>query len=221
MFQRNAFQLWAFQVSPVPIGDPIPPGDTGGWYVQGTQAVIPGSINVALAANGGVATASSSYSATLYGPSNINNGDVVGGLWGKAGGGWNDATLNVFPDWAQITFDKSHYINQIDVVTLQDNFANQLPVDTNTTFTKYGITAFDVQYWNGSAWINIQSITGNNKVWRQIVFAPIMTSKIRIMCNAGTQYSRLIEVMAWSPTGGISRGRSLVGISRGRISCGY
>ena len=52
-------------------------------------------INVALAANGAVATASSQLNAN-YPPSGAINGDRRGLNWG-AGGGWNDGTANTMP----------------------------------------------------------------------------------------------------------------------------
>ena len=52
-----------------------------------------GSVNVALASNGGVASASSTYVAPGYSfpVAAVNNGERAGLNWGN-GGGWNDAT---------------------------------------------------------------------------------------------------------------------------------
>src|ERR1700752_2373048 len=50
------------------------------------------------------------------------------------------------------------------------------------------------------AWTTVPggSISGNNKVWRRFIFAPITTSKIRVLTNASVDgYSRLTEVEAW------------------------
>ncbi len=55
-----------------------------------------GSSNVALASNGAVATASSTFSAA-FPVSAVNNNERAGVNWGN-GGGWNDATGNAFPD---------------------------------------------------------------------------------------------------------------------------
>jgi hypothetical protein len=54
-------------------------------------------MNVALAANGGVASAQSVLGAK-YAPSGAINGDRRGLSWG-AGADWNDGTLNAYPDW--------------------------------------------------------------------------------------------------------------------------
>jgi RHS repeat-associated protein len=155
--------------------------------------------NVALAANGGVASASSTYSSN-YLPQSANDGDHKGINWG-AGGGWNDATNNVWPDWLQIDFAATRTLNEIDVYTVQDNGGTAEPTPS-MSFTQSGITAFDVQYWNGSAWITLSSVTGNNLVWRKFSFSPVTTSKIRIMVYGGANtpyaYSRIVEVEAYT-----------------------
>jgi hypothetical protein len=68
------------------------------------------------------------------------------------------------------------------------------------TFTQYGITNFDVQYWNGSSWVTVPGggVTNNNKVWTKVVFSPVQTTKIRILVNGSPDgYSRITEVEAW------------------------
>jgi subtilisin family serine protease len=75
----NLFRA-ASAITPVP-PPPPPPG---------------GRINVALASNGAVASASSSYS-TGYSAAGAINGDRRGANWGS-GGGWNDGTSGNWPD---------------------------------------------------------------------------------------------------------------------------
>lgn len=149
-------------------------------------------------AAGAPATASSSYSAG-YPASAVNNGDRMGLPWGN-GGGWNDATANSYPDWVQLNFNTMRTIDEIDVFTLQDNYGMPLEPTETMTFTLYGITAFDVQYFDGSNWVTVPggSTSGNNKVWRKFNFAPVTTSKIRVMVNnALAGYSRITEIEAW------------------------
>ena len=167
-----------------------------------TSSIITRS-NVALAANGGSATASTTYSPTSYPIAALNNGDRKGLLWG-AGGGWNDATSGVYPDWAQITFNGPKTIDEIDIFTVQDVFTSPIEPTATQTFTKYGITAFDIQYWNGSAWVTVPggSITGNNLVWRRITFPAVTTDRIRVQVNASLAgYSRIVEIEAYTTTG--------------------
>jgi len=165
-----------------------------------------GRQNVALSSNGGVASASSNYSDGVqfnFTPAGANNGNRSGGGWGS-GEGWNDSSpANSFPDWLQIDFNGNKTIDEIDVFTVQDNWQNPSEPTEAMTFSTYGLTGFDVQYWNGSSWVTVSggSVTGNSKVWRKFTFAPITTARIRVLTNASTDgYSRLIELEAWGYT---------------------
>ena len=152
--------------------------------------------NVALASNGATVTASSTLSP--YVAANV----IDGSRRAVNGTGWLDNTFNSFPDWVEISFNGSKTINEIDVITQQDDPQNPVEPTLSQTFSLYGITSFDVQYWNGSAWTTVPggSVTGNNKVWRQFTFTPITTNKIRVVVNSGADnaFSRVVEVEAWA-----------------------
>jgi hypothetical protein len=159
--------------------------------------------NYALAASGGAATASSQYS-SAFPISALNDGDRTGTNWG-AGGGWNDSSMNVYGDWVEVAFSASKLIDQVDVFTLQDNYASPSEPTAAMTFSQYGITAFEVQYWTGFSWMTVPggSVSWNNNVWRRFTFAPIETAKIRVQVNAALAwYSRIVEVEAWGIDGG-------------------
>ena len=88
-----------------------------------------------------------------------------------------------------------------NVFTLQDNAQTLDPTDT-MTFSQFGITAFDVQYWNGASWITVPggSITANNRVWRKLTFSSVQTTRVRVLVNNSLGgYSRVIELEAWGP----------------------
>jgi hypothetical protein len=158
--------------------------------------------NVALASNGGVATASSTYSPD-YPVTAVNDGDRIGAAWAH-GGGWNDATPGVYPDWVQITFAGSKTIDRVIVYTQQDDTPVE-PGDT-LTFTQWGIVDFSVQGWDGAAWVALGSVTGNNLVKRTVAFAAYATDRIRVVVtkaspNPKYPYSRIIEIEAWEPDG--------------------
>ncbi len=122
----------------------------------------------------------------------------MGTGWGS-GGGWNDSTVGTYPDWLQIDFNGPKTIDEIDVFTLQDNYQNPVEPSEATTFTQYGLLAFDVQYWNGSAWVTVPggSITNNNKVWTKLTFAPVSTTRIRVLVSSSMLfYSRVVEIEA-------------------------
>ena len=127
----------------------------------------------------------------------VNNGDRAGLNWGN-GGGWNDATGGVFPDWVQINFSGPKTIDHVIVYTMQDNYASPVDPPDTLTFSQYGITDFQVQGWNGSAWVTLGSVTGNNLVKRQVNFAATTTDRIRVNVTGATGgYSRITEIEAW------------------------
>jgi hypothetical protein len=158
-------------------------------------------INYALATNGGVATASSSYSSS-YLASQANNGDEKGP--GSMGDGdyWNDNSVNSFPDSLEIDFNSVKTIDEIDLFMLQDTYWAPNDPNPDMTFTYYGLTGFDVQYWDGTDWVNVPSgqVTGNNKIWRKFTFSSITTSKIKVVVRASPDgWSRITELEAWGP----------------------
>jgi RHS repeat-associated protein len=163
--------------------------------------------NVALATNGATASASSTYSPSQgqgYSavPAEAINGDRTGKV-GSSTAWWNDGTQNSGPDWLQVDFNGSKTIEEIDLFTAQDNYTNPSAPTETMTFSLYGLTGYDVQYWNGSTWVTVTggSITGNNKVWRKLAFSPITTTKIRVLANASPDgWSRVTEVEAWTAT---------------------
>jgi len=176
--------------------------DTGGAATSSAPISITvaasGAINVALASHGGTAIASSSYS-NAYAPSGANDGDRKGSAWG-AGGGWNDATADAFPDWLEVDFNGQKTISEVDVFTVQDTYWAPSEPTPTMTFTQYGITDFQVQYWTGTQWATVPggTVSGNNLVWRQIAFSPLSTSAIRVMVTGALgSYSRITELEAY------------------------
>ncbi|MDQ1708068.1 MAG: hypothetical protein QOJ88_1279 [Pyrinomonadaceae bacterium] len=154
--------------------------------------------NVGSEAGGALATASSTFDED-YPASSIIDG-FTHGQWGTGSGGWMDGTPGVFSDSIEINFGAPKAIDWINVYTLQDNFTNSTEPTLTDTFTLYGIVDFDVQYWNGSAWVNVPGgqVNGNNKVWRKFTFPTITTSKIQVVVrNAQGGQSRITEIQAF------------------------
>src|SRR5262249_6027652 len=182
--------------TPTPTPTPTPP----------TTGPPQGLTNFALASNGGVATASSTLDSGRS-PLATINGDRRGVHWGSdpsTGSGWHDASDSAYPDWLQIDFCAAQAISEIDVYTVQDNYANPAEPTDSMTFSVYGITGFDVQYWNGIGWTNVPSgsIVGNDHVKTKFVFSSITTSKIRVVINSALAgFSRITEVEAWGSGG--------------------
>nr|MBA2502034.1 TIGR03790 family protein [Pyrinomonadaceae bacterium] len=133
----------------------------------------------------------------------VINEDRTGRYWG-GGGGWSDATPNAYPDWIEVAFARAETINEINIFTLQDDYNNPVEPTPDMTFSSYGITDFDVQYWNGAAWATLPGgqITGNNRVWRTITFPAVTTTHIRAVVNNSLDgYSRITEVEAYRAAG--------------------
>jgi|GEM_PF-390263 len=155
-------------------------------------------VNVALAVNGSTATASSTYNG--FSPTAAIDGEHQGQNW-LNGGGWHGAT-NTFPQSLEVDFNANKTISEIDVYTVQDNYASPSEPTESMTFSLYGLTAYEVQYWNGTSWTDVPggNVSGNNKVWRKFTFSPITTSKIQVLTHASVDgYTRIPEVEAWTP----------------------
>lgn len=159
-----------------------------------------GVSNVALAANGATASASSQYNGQFPVAGAIN-GDryhlyLADGRYNE----WHSAIGASKPDWLQVDFSGSKTINEIDIITQQDNYNAPVNPTPHTTFSMYGPTSFEVQYWTGSQWATVPggSVNGNNKIWRKFTFAPITTSKIRVLISATVDgFSRIMEIEAY------------------------
>ena len=157
-----------------------------------------GRLNVALAANGGVAMAqnyTADYSGLSFRPSYANDG--VRYMTPSGDQYWRDE--HGLSSCLQIDFKGARTINKIDVGTVRDDYATQGDPATTQTFTAYGATSFEVQYLNGSTWTTVPggAITGNNQVWRTLSFSALTTSAIRVRINAAVDgVARLDEVEA-------------------------
>jgi hypothetical protein len=161
-----------------------------------SQTVLGVQVNVALASLGAVASASSTYSVN-YPVAAVNNGDRTGAGWGS-GGGWNDATAGVFPDFVQIVFNGWQTIDHVSVYTLQDNFASPVEPNDSMTFGNWGVQDFTVQGWNGLSWVTLGSVSGNNLVKRTVSFSAFTTDRIRVnIASALAGYSRIVEIEAF------------------------
>jgi RHS repeat-associated protein len=154
--------------------------------------------NFALSSNGSTASASSTYTAYPFSPGAAIDGEHKG-LNFLSGGGWHSSTT-AMPQWLQVDFNGSKTLNEVDVFSVQDDYANPVEPTEAMTFSVYGLTAFDVQYWTGTTWATVPggTITGNNKVWKKVSFSAITTTKIRVVINASVDsWSRILEVEAW------------------------
>jgi hypothetical protein len=88
----------------------------------------------------------------------------------------------VLPQWFQIDFGAPKTFSRVDVYSSEG----------------FAIQDYDLQYWNGTAWIDILQERGNADVHIIHQFASVTGSKVQIIArkgpNAQTIYTRLNEV---------------------------
>jgi hypothetical protein len=174
------------------------------WELEawGTDPQPAARTNVALESNGATALASSLYNGSFPVTAAIN-GDRHH-LYLADGGYniWHSAIYAPKPDWLEVSFAGSKSISEINVVTMQDDYHNPVEPTEATTFQSYGLRDFEVQYWDGSQWLAVPGgvVTNNDKVWRKFAFAPITTTKIRVLVQASADgFTRIMEVEALTP----------------------
>ncbi len=153
--------------------------------------------NVALASSGATATASSELDAA-HAASGLINGVTSSDRWGTDGGGWQDNTLGVFPDYVDIDFGAVKTIDRIDLYTIN---SATLPPET------YGVRDFNLKYWNGTDWALLASVADSTRSSVSQTFDPVDTSKIRVevtKVNGANDYTRLVEVEAYEKNYGVA-----------------
>ncbi|HEX8474159.1 MAG TPA: M36 family metallopeptidase [Pyrinomonadaceae bacterium] len=175
------------------------PGLDAGWFVD--NVVINNLaclVNVASAAAGAVAEASSSYTSRNYSPAGAIDGDRRGIDW-ENGGGWNDSTRDVWPDELTITLNGARTISEVRVYTLQNDFRNPVEPTPDTPANLYGLIDFDVEAFNPvtQQWVTVGSVRGNDRAMRSVTFVDVTATKVRIrVLNAREHHSRIVEVEA-------------------------
>lgn len=198
---------WGSSTGPGPVGpgtgDGVSTGvDYSNFLTAASDCPPACPTNVALASNGSTATASSIYN-SRFPADGVINGEHNGAFW-ASGSGWNDGTKGVYPDWVEIDFNVTQTLSQIDVYTLRDQYTTSTPPITDIdSFSLYGARDFQVQYWDGAAFVNVPggAIVGNNHVRRRLVFlTPVTTDRIRVLVSAAPDnlYSRIVEIEAFS-----------------------
>jgi hypothetical protein len=189
-------------------GDASNATSTSPSFAQSVQAPIDGT-NVALASNGGVASASSTYGPS-FAASGVIDGRRSGAGWGNYAG-WSDATSRAFPDWVQINFNGQKTIDHVVVYSVQDNYLNPTEPTNAMTGTRFALSSFEVQGWNGSSWVTLGTVAGNSLIKRIVSFNAYTTDRIRIYITGSQDgvWSRLTEVEAWSSSATTSRNYAL------------
>lgn len=203
---RTAIFRWHFRADDLNADEAI------GWWVDDIQftnlLVAPAVcelINYARTSLGSWGAASSTYTTRNYSIESAFDGERAGVNW-ENGGGWNDATRDVWPDNLDVTFGGgAKAIREIRVYTLQNDFHNPVVPDDNTDASAYGIQDFEIQTWDGFSWVTVPggTISGNNKAMRVITLGtPITTTGVRVLVQSGrVHFSRIVELEAYGLSG--------------------
>lgn len=170
-------------------------GNRSGWssppVTETTNAGVT-FMNVALSANGSSATATATGGGNV---SNLINGThTAGGSW--PAGGWDAGTQ---PATVEIDFGQSRDVTRLDVFTIRDTYNDVTEPTLVETFASFGIRDYTIDYWNGSTWVNVVTVTANDKVWRQHTVSSFTSTKIRLVGTLGADSTsiRLVEIEAW------------------------
>lgn len=158
-----------------------------------------GEVNVALASAGATVTASSEVDPLAPSASSVIDGRTDPARWGLTGGGWQDGTAGVFPDWLEVALHGQRAISRIDVYTLN---SQAFPADT------YGIRDYLLEYWTADGWAALASADNNEAGLITHTFSPVTTDRIRltIMASNGEgDHSRVLEISAFESNSGVAR----------------
>jgi hypothetical protein len=153
-------------------------------------------VNWAATGNGGTITANVESLGAGTKSRVIDGIRNAGGSFGSTGGFQQNGAGN----YVEITFVGSKTISRYDIVFAQDGDINSSsdPANTSVAATTYAVQDFTVQYWNGSSYTTIDTVTGNNFQWVQRSITPTATTKMKFIWDtvrAGAAY--LLETECW------------------------
>jgi len=133
----------------------------------------------------GQASASSSYPGRP--PELAIDGIVDSGLWDQ-GQGWNDGTIDAFPDALTVAFGEPAPIGRIRLHTLD---SAQYPAGA------FGIEDADLQLRVGGEWRTVAAVRDSDRGVIEAGFAPLQADAARVVVGAArASYSRVIELEA-------------------------
>lgn len=148
------------------------------------------------------ATITASRSSGSFVPTAANDGlRHTNNVWNPTGG-W-DCGAGGAAATLELDFGVARTFSHIRLYTLKDSLNYNTDPGPADTFTLYGNQAYGLEYWNGTSWVNIATVTGNNLVRKDHTFAPITASKVRFLSNtvpdSGANFQgRVVEFECWS-----------------------
>lgn len=163
-------------------------------------APAPGETNWAAAANGGTASATSTFvpdGSSVYPPSGAIDGIRTDAGWGS-GHGWASTIGAALPVSLQVDYASAKNINRFVVITYQSSS------NASVTAGKYGILNYRIQTWNEAelAWQTVVTENRNLAMMTRVhsLAAPLNATKCRIIVDdlsGGDGIARLLQLEAW------------------------
>lgn len=152
--------------------------------------------NIALSGAGAVATSSGGLGVP-YTPDKAINGDR---LFGEDNGfiaGAGGTTI------LEVDFGQMREVNRVGVIGIQDVYNTTEPPTLETVGTVFVNQDFSIELFTDVAWVQVASVTNDDKVWRQFDFATVSASRMRILITRGSadnDYRRVVELEAYTQT---------------------
>jgi hypothetical protein len=135
--------------------------------------------NLALTAT---ASASSTYSG--YSASKVNDGSEDT----TVGPSYSWSNTGAVPAWVELDWSSATSFNRIELYTS----------------TGYEISDFELQYWDGSSWVDVANVTRNTADHLTYVFPTVTSTKIRVLGTVGgggplqVSFTRVNELEAYN-----------------------
>lgn len=129
----------------------------------------PLQVNLALEAT---AIASSTLCVTpgtssCFSPSRVNDGDNSTSPGGFSS--WANHWLAPMPHWVELRWNRTVTFSHVDLYTSQGT----------------PIKDFDIEYWNGTEWVNLLRARGSTRLHTPVRFPPKQTSRLRVVALSG------------------------------------
>ena len=143
-------------------------------------------VRIDLASRFGTAVASSTYAG--HPVSTINDGNLSSESWDE-GQGWNDNTVNSYPDSVTIPFLAPAPISRVDLTTLG---GDEYPA------ADFGVMDVDLELLVDGEWTTVQQVRGNSAGRMTVSFDPVLATAVRAtVLDSRVSYSRIIELQAF------------------------
>lgn len=156
------------------------------------------SVNYALSILGATVEVSEAHDESWMSPDALING------YRHTLGSSNPASIwavedDAVPQWIVIDFGQDRTINRVETFGQVDSLWNSSDPSLYDTFKDIGNEDFKIQYWNGSVWITIAEVEGNDRIRNRFDFPAVTTRKIRVYITkvAGNNNARMVAVEAW------------------------